>query len=179
MYNWLKDIHLLFSFGLLNNLEDIKQKLNIASFLCTVLDLTKNSVHNSNKFKKKKKTFHLPSTWKPKSLTSLKKAELSLAVQKCLDTREGLKIGWHGKVSSDSSFITASLWPVFKSIKGNGILKGKVFCTFCFGLVRKYESSFLKILNSYFIYKDYKVQNSIHGEKVQHIQKNKSQWNRV
>lgn len=106
LYNWLKIIHLLFSFGLLNlnNLEDIKQKLNIASFLCTVLYLTKNSVHNSNKSlkKKKKQTFHLPSTWKPKSLTSLKRAELSLAVQKCLDTREGLKIRCHGKVSGDS-----------------------------------------------------------------------------
>ena len=104
LYNWLKIIHLLFSFGLLNlnNLEDIKQKLNIASFLCTVLYLTKNSVHNSNKSFLKKKTFHLPSTWKPKSLTSLKRAKLSLAVQKCLDTREGLKIQCHGKVSSDS-----------------------------------------------------------------------------
>ena len=40
LYNWLKIIHLLFSFGLLNlnNLQDIKQTHNIASFLCTVFN---------------------------------------------------------------------------------------------------------------------------------------------
>ena len=104
LYNWLKIIHLLFSFGLLNlnNLEDIKQKINIASFLCTVLYLTKNSVHNSNKSFLKKKKPSICLRHGSLSLTSLKRAELSLAVQKCLDTREGLKIRCHGKVSSDS-----------------------------------------------------------------------------
>lgn len=93
----------------MNDMGNIKQKFNIVSFLCIVLYFTKNSIHNPNHIKKKKKTFHLPSTWKFKVLASVKDVEPSSAVQKCLSVRRGLKVGHRGKGSCGSEFITASL----------------------------------------------------------------------
>lgn len=77
----------------INDLRKIKQKLNIASFLCAILCLTRNLVLNPNNIQK---TSIYLQPGRLKVSTFVKGAELSLTVQICLcmlsTAREGLKI---------------------------------------------------------------------------------------